>query len=88
MYGLSPLFQVGASPTPVKVRFGSTGYHAIEGGADTTVAVSMYPRPTIPVDIPLTVTSVGTTDGRGLRNLCQRQPGDLGPVHPDLLPGR
>ena len=56
MYGLSPVFIV-----PVKVRFGSTGYHAIEGGAETTVVVSMYPRPSIPVDIPLTVTSVGTT---------------------------
>ena len=45
----------------MKVRFGSTGYHAIEGGAETTVVVSMYPRPNTQVDIPLTVTSVGTT---------------------------
>ena len=59
-YGLSPLFQVGPRPTSVKVRFGSTGYHAIEGG-ETTVVVSMYPRPNTQVDIPLTVTSVGTT---------------------------
>ena len=60
-YGLSPLFQVGPRPTSVKVRFGSTGYHANEGGAETTVVVSMYPRPNTQVDIPLTVTSVGTT---------------------------
>ena len=61
MYGLSPVFQVGPRPTPVKVRFGSTGYHAIEGGAETTVVVSMYPRPNRQVDIPLTVTNLGTT---------------------------
>ena len=57
-YGLSPVFGVAVVPT--KVRFGSTSYHAFEGG-ETTVVVSMYPRPSIPVDIPLTVTSVGTT---------------------------
>ena len=59
LYGLSPVFAVAG--VPVKVRFGSTSYHAIEGGAEATVAVSMYPRPSIPVNIPLTVTSVGTT---------------------------
>ena len=58
MYGLSPVFIVAV---PTKVRFGSTSYHAIEGGAETTVVVSMYPRPNTQVDIPLTVTSVGTT---------------------------
>ena len=58
MYGLSPVFVVvGAT----KVRFGSTSYHAIEGGAETTVAVSMYPRPSTQVDIPLTVTNLGGT---------------------------
>ena len=58
MYGLSPVFIV---PVPTKVRFGSTGYHAIEGGAEATVVVVMYPRPSTQVDIPLTVTSLGTT---------------------------
>ena len=58
-YGLSPLFAVAVVPT--KVRFGSTGYHAIEGGAETTVAVSMYPRPSLPLNIPVTVTPLGST---------------------------
>ena len=44
-----------------KVRFGSTGYHAIEGGAEATIAVSMYPRPITQVDIPLTVTNLDST---------------------------
>ena len=43
------------------MRFGSTGYHAIEGGAEATVAVTMYPKVDRTVTIPLTVTSVGTT---------------------------
>ena len=77
-YGLSPLFAVAVVPT--KVRFGSTGYHAIEGGAETTVAVSMYPRPSIPVDIPLTVTNLGSTtdaDYQILVNGSQVSPGSL-----------
>ena len=43
-----PTVPCTASPpvfiVPAKVRFGSTGYHAIEGGAEATVAVSMYPK--------------------------------------------
>ena len=57
LIGLSPIFRVVAP----KVRFGSTGYHAIEGGAEATVAVSMYPRPITQVDIPLTVTNLDST---------------------------
>ena len=58
LIGLSPIFRVVALP---KVRFGSTGYHAIEGGAEATIAVSMYPRPRETVMIPLTVMPVGST---------------------------
>ena len=60
MLGLSPVFQVGEIPNSVKVRFGSTGYHAIEGGAVATVMVMMYPKPDRQVDIPVTV-NVGST---------------------------
>ena len=44
-----------------KVRFGSTSYHAVEGGAERTVAVTMYPAARDDVTIPLTVTNLDTT---------------------------
>ena len=77
MYGLSPLFIV---VVPTTVRFGSTGYHAIEDGAETTVAVSMYPRPNVQVDIPLTVTNLGSTTAADYEifvNGSQVSPGSL-----------
>ena len=49
------------SGSAAKVRFGSTGYHAIEGGAKATVAVTMYPWRRETVTIPLTVTNLGST---------------------------
>ena len=81
MLGLSQVFIVPRVP-PVreKVRFGSTGYHAIEGGAETTVAVSMYPRPIAQVDIPLTVTNLGSTTAADYQifvNGSQVSPGSL-----------
>ena len=76
-YGLSPVFRV----RPLwKVRFGSTSYHAIERGAETTVVVTMYPRPRTQVDIPLTVTNLGTTTGADYQisvNGVQVSPGSL-----------
>ena len=81
MLGLSQVFIVPRVP-PVreKVRFGSTGYHAIEGGAKTTVAVSMYPRPNAQLDIPLTVTNLGSTTAADYQifvNGSQVSPGSL-----------
>ena len=81
MYGLSPVFIVPTVPAfPAKVRFGSTGYHAIEGGAEATVAVTMYPWRRETVTIPLTVTNQGSTTAADYRifvNGSQVSPGSL-----------
>ena len=81
MYGLSPVFRVPTVPAfPAKVRFGSTGYHAIEGGAEATVAVTMYPWRRETVTIPLTVTNLGGTTAADYQifvNGSQVSPGSL-----------
>ena len=62
LLGLSPIFKVIAAP---KIRFGSSSYHATEGGAERTVLVTMFPRTRTQVDIPVTVTNLGSTTGAG-----------------------
>ena len=55
MYGLSPVFQV----EPLRVRFGSSSYTAIEGGADAVVTVELSARSSQALTIRLTENRQG-----------------------------